>query len=648
MVAAVAWAGGGVVPLTGVAVPARPADRTAGTAGSAATSAVPARHVTAFAPAIGALGGAQLAGTAGVGLAAGASRGVPGVPRSVAAGADARACGAMPAFPAGTAAEIMAGRLTIAPFKAVTIDPGRDGQIDWYIDPYDDPTWVLDFQTGAWIEALIEGYLAGGPHASAYRSRAEAILKSWLAGLPVSSQNPETLMCSAQAFPGQAWIHDAIPGPLDYYAAHWEGAYNHGLSQDLELLRAGCAYPAGAWGGQPLVWRRTARQQMIESFEPNQYGPAVDAQGVTNEQATGYANFTFGLWTEAEASLAACHLPPLPAADRNAIAKMPLFLALATQPDGTLVQIGDTYAVAPRNRAGTPLQFAATRGTAGKAPGQRVGVYAAGYIFGRSGWGTGATFGAMSFYSLRFGPGTQIHGHADHMGITYYARGRELIVDSGHDGYEQDGYRAYLLSPEAASTLVMPDVPFDPSAATTLVRARVRATAQFYEFTDSAFGGDVRDRSVYVSQAPDFVVVFDRAFGGGVYQQLWHLDPALTARTSGRSQAVATASGTELVIAQVALPGQVIPAGSTRVVRGQTDPYQGWVSRDQNQRTPAPVVTMTRYGASAAILTVIVPAAPGTRVAASAVSHGAGWYQLRLTIGSAVHTLLVSAGGAIT
>ena len=283
--------------------------------------------------------------------------------------ADVRACGALPRFPDGTAAQIMAGRLTIAPFKPVVIDPGRDGGIDWAMNPYNDPTWVLDFQTGTWIESLVEAYLAGGQHAARYRARAEAILMGWLASVPLASQNPETLMCSAEAFPGQAWIHDQIPVLLDYYAAHWQGAYNHGLSQDLELLRAGCVYPASQWGGQPLYWRQLARRQMIESFQPNQYGPAVDAQGATNEQATGYANFTFGLWTTAEANLAACHRPPLPAADTARIASMATFLALATQPDGRLVQIGDTYAITPRDRAGTPLEFAATGGAAGRPPG---------------------------------------------------------------------------------------------------------------------------------------------------------------------------------------------------------------------------------------------------------------------------------------
>src|SRR6185437_7179239 len=134
------------------------------------------------------------------------------------------------------------------------------------------------------------------------------------------------------------------------------------------------------------------------------------------------------------------------------------------------------------------------KGAAGTPPGQRVAVYTAGYVFGRSGWGTMGSFGKMSFYSLRFGPGRLIHGHADHMGLTYCARGRDLIVNSGHDGYDNNAYRAYLLSPEAASTFVMPDVPFDASAATRLTADGIAAKAQFYEFADTAFGGHARDR----------------------------------------------------------------------------------------------------------------------------------------------------------
>jgi hypothetical protein len=552
----------------------------------------------------------------------------PAIPFSTAA---ARACGALPRFNPATADEIMAGRLTIAPFAAITIDPHRDGDVNWNLNPFGNPTWGQDFRSGSWIEDLVAAYLAGGPRAAAYRDRAARLAAGWLRALPAFGRDPQTLVCIAQAFGGQAWINDQIPPTVNYYAAHWMGAWNHGLMQDIKLLRIGCGYPPGAFGGDALHWRKTAVAQMIAAFEPNPLGPAIDAQGAVNEQATLYEDFVYHLWQTALPELAACGYR-LPGWITARIAKLPAFLGYATEPGGDLVQIGDTYverpATSPRGRA-------------------LVDVYAqAGYVFGRSGWTS-----AASFYSLRFGPGREIHGHDDHMGLTYYARGRDLIVGAGHYGYTATAYRAWLRSPEAASTLVLPGVPFSPAACTSLVADRIGEYGQFYEFYDTAFGGDPRYRSVYVSQRPDLVIVFDRAQGGSegsADSQLWHLDPSLRVISVTRSAAVATAPGTSLTLAQVPLPGQVIPAGSTQVVRGQTSPYQGWVSHQMLQLIPADVVTMTRTGPSAAILTLLVPTAPGTPVAYSVTGPPAGPYRLRVTVGAAASSYTVTADGTIS
>ena len=314
----------------------------------------------------------------------------------------------------------MGGRLTISPWPAVPIDPHRDGDVDWSLNPFREPTWLQTYQSGSWIEALVERYLEGGPSAEAYRVRAKTVLLGWLRSVPTGVRDPRTLICSSEAFPGQGWLEDQLPPMINYQVAHWQGAWNHGLKQDLEILGIGCAYPAGAFGGQALKWRQAARQQMLASFAPNRLGPAVDAQGATNEQATGYARFTYYLWTQAERQLAACGYS-LPTAITSRVALMPMFLAQATQPDGNLVQIGDTYVETPGPTPGIALNDTGAPGVGGSVPAQRVAVYAAGYVFGRSTW---RPFGSASFYSLRFGPGRQIHGHDDHMSLTYYARGR--------------------------------------------------------------------------------------------------------------------------------------------------------------------------------------------------------------------------------
>ena len=551
--------------------------------------------------------------------------------RSSPASAAARACGELPRFSAATADEIMAGRLTIAPFPAVAIDPHQDGDVNWTLNPFGNPTWGQDFRSGRWIEDLVAGYLAGGPQAGAYLARAKLLAVGWLRALPASGRDPSTLVCIAQAFPGQSWIIDQIPPTVDYYAAHWMGAWNHGLMQDIKLLRIGCGYPPAAFGGDALRWRQAAVAQLVAAFAPNPLGPAIDAQGAVNEQATLYEDFVYHLWQTALPALAACGYR-LPGWITARIALLPAFLGYATEPDGDLVQIGDSYierpATSPRGHA-------------------LVAVYAqAGYVFGRSGWTPTA-----SFYSLRFGPGREVHGHDDHMGLTYYSRGRDLIVDAGHYGYTATPYRAWLQSPEGASTLVLPGVPFSAAAATSLVADQIGRYGQFYELYDTAFDGDPRYRSVYVSQRPDLMLVFDRAQGGSAasaYSQLWHLDPGLQVTKVGPSSAIASAPGTTLSLVQVALPGQVIPPGSTQVTSGQTGPYQGWVSHQMLQQIPADVVTMTRSGPSAAILTLLIPTAPGTRVAYSVTGRSPGPYRLSVTVGATATSYTITADGIIS
>jgi Heparinase II/III-like protein len=237
------------------------------------------------------------------------------------------------------------------------------------------------------------------------------------------------------------------------------------------------------------------------------------------------------------------------------------------------------------------------------------------------------------------------------MGLTYYARGRDLIVDAGHYGYTATPYRAWLQSPEAASTLVLPGARFSGAAATSLIADRIGRYGQFYELYDTAFGGDPRYRSVYVSQQPDLMLVFDRAQGGSptsAYSQLWHLGPTLRVTTVGPSSAIASAPGTKLTLARVALPGQVIAPGSTKVARGQTDPYQGWVSDQMLQRTPADTVTMTSTGPSAAILTLLVPTTPATPVTYSISGPTAGPWTLRVTVGATATSYTVTADGTIS
>ena len=98
----------------------------------------------------------------------------------------------------------------------------------------------------------------------------------------------------------------------------------------------------------------------------------------------------------------------------------------------------------------------------------------------------------------------------------------------------------------------------------------------------------------------------------------------------------------------MALPGQVIAPGSTQVTRGQTDPYQGWVSHQMLQRTPADVVTMTSTGPSAAILTLLVPTAPARRCRTRSADRRPAPAGSSVTVGATVTSYTITADGVIS
>lgn len=100
-----------------------------------------------------------------------------------------RACGPLPAFAPGTAAEILAGRLTISPWPAVRIDPPRRRR-RLVAGPVPSLDLVQTYQSGSWIGALIGRYLDGGPGADAYWAWARALLLSWLRDVPIQARAP--------------------------------------------------------------------------------------------------------------------------------------------------------------------------------------------------------------------------------------------------------------------------------------------------------------------------------------------------------------------------------------------------------------------------------------------------------------------------
>jgi len=417
---------------------------------------------------------------------------------------------------------------------------------------------------------------------------------------------------------------------------NWGGPSNHGTDESIAMFGVGCTL-----GRADLKSR--AVERLTEAITT-----AIDPQGSTNEQSVGYAMFNYLLWGRATTALKRCGADPGSVIDerRRALAD---WLALATTSTGKLPQVGDAVSQAPQGAAGTSLEYAATLGRTGTKPTRRTAVFDAGYIFGRTGGGETRPFTQESSYSIRFGPARRYHGHDDHMSITYTSHGRDILIDPGHSGYQLDKWQAWTKSQFAHNVMTIPSAK-TAFVETRLVRAAIAPTSEYYTLNDTPAPGVDRTRDVLVLKDPDLIVTLDRGQSATDqrYETLWHLAPDQKVTVQSATTAVAAKPGDSTKTYLLQIPyGQQLPADAVTVAQGQQDPVQGWYFPDIFHRQSAPVVKFNRNGTSATILSAVVPARSGEKVAFSTRIVGTMFF-VDLTVGQRKATIRVQPDGRLT
>ncbi|MFI0368734.1 heparinase II/III family protein [Actinomadura sp. 1N219] len=514
------------------------------------------------------------------------------------------------------AAEVRAGRFRVPGVPPVRVATGTD--VDWGLDPYGDRTWQLWLHSLEWLGGAIKEYARTGDPAAL--DTAAGIVRDWLRdnGDPgrfgrhrreAISEGTKfrlaTLVCLRRHRSGR-WLDHAIAAHARWLAepGHYLGPWNHGTDESMILMTAGCGI-----GRDDLaeIGHRRLREAILDP--PGGARPAIDAEGANNEQSAYYTVYNRGRWRLAFQVMRRCgHPVPDELVRRHRL--LDEFVAFQTTPAGDLVQIGESEA-SEASEIGAPgdgpIRYVASQGRMGTPPTRRARVYQAGYVMGRSGWGRdGRAYTDEMAYTARFGPGRYAHGQNDHMALTFHALGRDVLVPSGHIGYSDPAWQEWLRSPDAHNTVVVRDVPFRPDAATALTGHQFRPGADTFSFTDTAFTGTTRSRSVLAASDPDALLVLDdvRSAVPHPVEQLWHLPAAFTAVPRGTG-AVATAGRVRVHFLRIPLPGT--PSSQARTVRGSLNPRQGWVAPGHRKKTPAPVVSLSARGSRVRMLTLIAP-----------------------------------------
>ncbi len=507
-------------------------------------------------------------------------------------------------FNAAAADAVLDGHLHDAIFGDV--DVGTD--IDWSSNPFNHPSWPPQLNNLQWLGSSI----ARGSPADVDRVR--DILQDWVADNPpggptaavawsarTTGLRATVFECAAPLFSGEAWWQAAIEEHGDALAdpAQYAGAWNHGFVQNRSLLTLGCL------NGR-TDWTNVAEVRATEGIDT-----AIDAQGADDEQSTAYADYVRQLFEQFARISIACEEPIAPWAPR--LGALEDFLAQATRPDGTYEQIGDTYL---------------TRHAPGATPADRYAVYSSGYVFGRTAWAPTA-----GYFSLRFGPRTQLHGHADHTALTYMAHGDEWLIDAGTPGYETTQYRSWVRSALAHNELVVDHAGKPTNPTTALTIGHSDDSWQLYSLTDRPYAQVKRRRDVLHIAGPQEMFVVrdtgtDTASQRVTFKQLWHLSDSVHVTHPTRQTVEATSADGRRILHII----EVGSPDSLEVLRGSHEPLQGWRSRRFEEHAPAPTVLATTRGQSAKFVTVVVDASSRSAVSARWVSVR-GSLVLRVRVG---------------
>ncbi|WP_255511322.1 MULTISPECIES: heparinase II/III family protein [Kribbella] len=241
-----------------------------------------------------------------------------------------------------------------------------------------------------------------------------------------------------------------------------------------------------------------------------------------------------------------------------------------------------------------------------------------------------------------------MHGHSDHMGITYTAKGRDILINGGHAGYQNDVWRTWAKSQFSANSMTTP-LSAETLPVTKLNRQVVKVNAEFFEFSDVPGSGISRTRGYLVLKDPDLIVSLDRATSKTAqqFQTLWHMPSDQKATVYSRTTAIAAKAGdtSRTILFQVPFR-QALPAGAILIKQAQTNPIQGWHYPNIFTRNSAPTLMFARSGYSDSILSFVAPVK-----ATGSVTYKGRWsgttYVIDLVVAGVKTSVGITSGGAL-
>ena len=444
-----------------------------------------------------------------------------------------------------------------------------------------------------------------------------------------------TLSCAlAGPAPHRRFLVKAMREQGRVAAKRWRSVNNASFHQAAGIFAVGCSLGDRSLRRKGWQFMKRISRRMIEP------------DGSVHEGSLNYSRNTY-LWTQQEIARVRACSSAVPASLARSY-RIPAFITAGTRPDRRMEAIGDGGA--QRNKVeitapGSQFRYAVTAGSDGIAPTSLFSRFRAGFVFGRSGWGTERPFDRETFYSVRTGPGPAIeyHAHRDASALTVASGGSQLLFDAGQYRYARNAAAGFVRSRAAHNVVSVQGV--SPSSTTPRVDVASSSLAgDFVRLRDYTYRGVGLQRIIWYDRVGGFFVVQDDITSSKtrtVFQN-WNL---------GRDRSVAVGAGTATTsgaganLSIVSIGSQ--PSYSS--VAGSRNPWRGWNSQKYGELVRSPSVHVAARAGRQRLVTVLIPRGAGVdphAVSATGNLNAAG-AQIVVTTPDGVRNLQVTASGVV-
>ena len=506
--------------------------------------------------------------------------------------------------------EILDGRLSLAGRPAVAMR-----EIDWWADPFRDPTWRLQLQGLRHVRILLAAWHVTGRQA--YLSKAGEVISSWITFArtwPFGGGymwNDEAMADRAVVLSAfwAAYARSALYDPVIGAAVlrslaqhvgfltdsrHFTFLTGHGVLQNVALLHVASTVPklAERAGAVDVAVRRMTEQ----------YRLLVTPEGVWTEHSPGYHLLAVNLLRSASEYLRILG-HRVPEEWSSTLARLESSLVQFARPDGSLPPLGDTDEL-PRAGHGWPREMLAAVNDDGR-PRQFIapcGGYAVLSEYGPSGpSGSRPTRGRQVVMTVSNFPGHG-HKHADELSLYLFGDGMTWLTGPGYWPYASPE-RRYATGWTGANAPAYEDEPEESHRSSELLAYAQAGWGDFVEMERSGPAG-FRARRQVAWVRPDWLIVADEvsAPGRGIVLR-WLFSPdVVVERGTDEGWSIRPLRRPSARQLRVWVVSERPAAVS--VARGAEQPFRGWVYTGSDVR-PAPEFEVRPTDQQAFVLTVL-------------------------------------------